>query len=55
MCITEDCDNEGTPNDGIERRIFLTGATAAVVGVTFASAFSQTEPEPPKADRKSVV
>jgi CubicO group peptidase (beta-lactamase class C family) len=49
VCITEDCDNEGTPNDGIERRTFLTGATAAVVGVTLASAFSQTKPKPPKA------
>jgi hypothetical protein len=34
MCITDDCNDESTESSGIERRTFLTGATAAVVGVT---------------------
>ena len=48
MCITEDCNNEDTQSNGIERRTFLTSATAAVVGVTLASErFAQTQPQPP--------
>ena len=48
MCITDDCNNEGTQSNGIERRTFLTGATAAVVGVTLASErFAQSQPQPP--------
>ena len=30
MCSTEDCNNGDTPREGIERRTFLTGVTAAV-------------------------
>ena len=48
MCITDDCNNEGTQSNGIERRTFLTGATAAVVGVTLASErFAQPQQQPP--------
>jgi carboxymethylenebutenolidase len=45
MCITDDCNNEGTQTNGIERRTFLTATTAAVVGVTLASErFAQAPP-----------
>jgi carboxymethylenebutenolidase len=50
MCITDDCYDEGTQNNGnvIERRTFLTSATAAVIGVTLASdRFAQSQPQPP--------
>lgn len=48
MCITDHCNNEGTQSNGIERRTFLTGATAAVVGVTLASErFAQPQQQPP--------
>src|SRR5688572_16190967 len=48
MCLTDDCNNEGTQSNGIERRTFLTGATAAVVGVTLASeGFAQPQQQPP--------
>src|SRR5687768_9028165 len=48
MCITDDCKNESTQSNGIERRTFLTGATAAIVGVTLASeAFAQPQQQPP--------
>ena len=48
MCITDDCNNEGTQSNGIERRTFLTSATAAVVGVTLASErFAQPQQQPP--------
>lgn len=55
MRITEDGGNEDSPNDAIKRRTFFTGATAAVVGVTLLSAFSQTEPESPKASTAQAV
>jgi carboxymethylenebutenolidase len=48
MCITDDCNDEGNQSNGIERRTFLTGATAAVVGVTLASeGFAQPQQQPP--------
>lgn len=48
MCVTEDCYNEGTQKNGIERRTFLTGASAAVVGVTLASeGFAQPQQSAP--------
>jgi dienelactone hydrolase len=49
MCITDDCDNEDSRSNGIERRTFLTGATAAVVvGVTLVSErFAQGQQQPP--------
>jgi carboxymethylenebutenolidase len=48
MCITDDCNNDSTRTNGIERRTFLTGATAAVVGVTLASErFAQPQQPPP--------
>ena len=48
MCITDDCNNEGTQSNGIERRTFLTGATAAVVGVTLApERLAQPQQQPP--------
>ncbi len=50
MCITDHCNNEdeGTQSKGIERRTFLTGATAAVVGVTLVSeGFAQPQQQPP--------
>ena len=48
MCTTEDCNNDDTPSKGIERRTFLTGVTAAVVGVTLASErFAQQPQQPP--------
>src|SRR5262252_1124143 len=48
MCTTEDCNNDDTPSNGIERRTFLTGVTAAAVGVTLASErLAQTPTQPP--------
>ncbi|HEY5884919.1 MAG TPA: dienelactone hydrolase family protein [Pyrinomonadaceae bacterium] len=48
MCSTDDCNNKGNHGNGVERRTFLTGATAAVVGVTLASeGFAQTQQQPP--------
>ena len=47
MCTTEDCNNDDTPNKGIERRTFLTGVTAAVVGVTLASERLAQQPQQP--------
>ena len=48
MCLADDCNSEGTENIGIERRTFLTAATAAVVGVSFVSErFAQPRPQPP--------
>jgi carboxymethylenebutenolidase len=52
MCTTDDCNNEGTHSNGIsdivERRTFLTTATAAVVGVTLApERFAQPQQQPP--------
>src|SRR4030095_16195813 len=47
MCLTDDCNNEGNQSNGIERRTFLTGATAAVVGVTLASERFAQEPQQP--------
>ena len=48
MCITDDCNNEGAKSEGIERRSFLTGATAAIVGVTLASErVAQPQQQPP--------
>ena len=48
MCLTDDCNHEGTQSNGIERRTFLTGATAAVVGVALASeGFAQPQQQPP--------
>ena len=48
MCTTDDCNNDDTPTKGIERRTFLTGVTAAVVGVTLASERrAQQPPQPP--------
>ena len=48
MCTTDDCKNEDNESNGIERRTFLTGATAAVVGATLASErFAQAQQQPP--------
>jgi carboxymethylenebutenolidase len=47
MCTTKDCNNDETPSKGIERRSFLTGVTAAVVGVTLASERLAQEPQQP--------
>lgn len=48
MCTTDDCNNEGIKSNGIERRTFLTSATAAVVGVTLApERFAQPQQQPP--------
>ena len=48
MCKPEDCNNDNTPREGIERRSFLTAVTAAVVGVTLASErLAQQTPQPP--------
>jgi carboxymethylenebutenolidase len=52
MCVTDDCNNQGSPSNGqsdiVERRTFLTAATAAVVGVTLASEqFAQPQQQPP--------
>ncbi|HKP38720.1 MAG TPA: dienelactone hydrolase family protein [Pyrinomonadaceae bacterium] len=47
MCIPEDCNNDETPNNGIERRTFLTGVTAAVVGVALASERRAQQQQPP--------
>ena len=46
MC-TDDCMNKGNPKQGIERRSFLSGATAAVVGVTFGSELIAQQRQPP--------
>ena len=46
MC-TDDCSNKGNPNQGIERRSFLSGATAAVVGVTLGSEVLALQRQPP--------
>ena len=46
MC-TDDCINKGNPNQGIERRSFLSGATAAVVGVTLGSELLAQQRQPP--------
>ena len=48
MCTTDGCNNKGNQRNGVERRTFLTGATAAVVGVTLASeGFAQPQQQPP--------
>ncbi|HKO59758.1 MAG TPA: dienelactone hydrolase family protein [Pyrinomonadaceae bacterium] len=48
MCVTDECNNEAMRSNGIERRVFLTGATAAVVGVTLApEQFAQPQQQPP--------
>jgi carboxymethylenebutenolidase len=52
MCVTDDCNNQGTKSNGqsdiVERRTFLTAATAAIVGVTLASEqFAQPQQQPP--------
>src|SRR6185503_12615997 len=47
MCTTDDCNNDDTPTKGIERRTFLTGVTAAVVGVTLASERRAQQPQQP--------
>lgn len=48
MCTTEDCNNDDKPREGIERRTFLAGVTAAVVGVALASeGRAQQTPQPP--------
>ena len=48
MCTSEDCNNDDTLREGIERRTFLTSVTAAVVGVTLASeGRAQQAPQPP--------
>jgi carboxymethylenebutenolidase len=48
MCTTDDCNNEGIKSNRIERRTFLTSATAAVVGVTLATErFAQPQQQPP--------
>lgn len=48
MCISDDCINVEITSEGIERRAFLTSATAAIVGVALASdAVGQQTPQPP--------
>ena len=48
MCSIDDCNSEGTQSNGIERRAFLKGSTAAVVGITLASeSFTQPQQQPP--------
>ena len=47
MCTTENCNNDDKPREGIERRAFLTGVTAAVVGVTLASERRAQQPQQP--------
>ncbi len=37
MCISDECKNGEITPEGIERRAFLTSATAAVVGIALAS------------------
>ena len=46
MCKIEDCNNDDTPREGIERRTFLTGVTAAIAGVTLASERLAQQPQP---------
>lgn len=46
MC-TDDCDHKNNLNQCIERRSFLSGATAAVVGVTLGSELLAQQPQPP--------
>ena len=47
MCTTEDCNNDDTPSKGIERRTFLTGVTAAIVGSTLRSELLAQQPQQP--------
>ncbi len=47
MCTTEDCNNDDMSNKGIERRTFLTGVTAAVVGAALASERLAQQPQQP--------
>ena len=47
MCTTDDCGHKGNHNPGIERRSFLSGATAAVVGVTLGSELLAQQRQPP--------
>lgn len=46
MC-TDDCSNKGNQSQGIARRSFLSGATAAVVGVTLGSELLAQQRQPP--------
>lgn len=47
MCTTEDCNNQDPPSEGVQRRTFLTGVTAAVVGVMLASERRAQPPQQP--------
>jgi len=48
MCTRDDCDDQGIQT-GIERRTFLTGATAAVIGVALSPDISAQQPPPSNA------
>src|SRR5688572_2666280 len=48
MCIEDNC-NDDLPKNGIERRSFLAGATAAVIGVALSPEISAQQPPPSNA------
>ena len=50
MCIADRCDGEVNKDEGVERRSFLTGAAAAVVGITLGSEAIGQQPSKALAD-----